>query len=240
MSSTIQPAPLMTRLNLEWASSHADREHHFGQLGMRVCGELIEEIRNAQGQTEDALLYELIVLARQGDKVSERVLVQVLIPAAQRMAHRVRSLGDMDRADRVGYAIGKAWEMVGTYKLHLREKVHANLTMGLLSLLTPKKTQYDIVVADRTTPVSDEVLEVVAGEWNEPDAPFEVLAARLFTWAIDTGVLTRDETALLARVALGEEKQTEIAKELGVSVDCVNQRIARARRRLKTAYREQF
>ncbi|MDZ5146354.1 hypothetical protein [Microbacterium testaceum] len=238
MSSVINPAPLMTRLNLEWTNVLASREHEFGRLGTRDCAELLTTIRASKGAAQDALLYELIVLAREGDRIAERVLVQVLIPAAQRMAHRVRSLGDMDRADRVGYAIGRAWEMIGRYNLHLKEKVHGNLTMGLLGLLSPTKTQNDVNVADRTTAVSDDMLEVVAGQWQEPDLPMEVLAARLFTWATDTGVLTSDETALLARVALGDEKQTEIAADLSVTVDCVNKRVARSRRRLWVAYQQ--
>lgn len=256
MSSTIQPAPLMTRLNLEWSTTHAPREHYFGALGIRLCGELLEEIhqvhraarskqisssdRDAYLAEEDAILIELISLAHTGDRIAERTLVQLLLPAAQRMAHRVRSLGDMDRADRVGYAISMAWEMISQYKLHLRRRVHANLTMGLLRLLSPKKTQNDTVVSDCTTPVSDDVLEAVAGGWNGPEQPVEVLAARLFTWAVNNGIVTREETALLARVALGDERQTDIADEMGVSVDCINQRIKRARLRLKNAYTEQF
>lgn len=240
MSSALRVAPLMTRLNDEWERIHSAREHLFGDLGTHSCGHILNEIRAAKNEAQDHLLYELLTLARGGDKISERVLVQLLIPVAQRMAHRVRTLGDMDRADRVGYAISKAWELIGRYPLDRRKKVHANLTMELLSMLAPKKTQYDLLVADRTTPVADEVLEAVAGEWSNPAVPFEVLAHRLFTWAIDTGVLTREETALLARVALGEEKQIDIAAELSVSVDCVNKRVARARARLRSAYREQF
>lgn len=254
MSSTIQPAPLMTRLNLEWSTTHAPREHYFGALGIRLCGELLEEIhqvhraarskqisssdRDAYLAEEDAILIELISLAHTGDRIAERTLVQLLLPAAQRMAYRVRSLGDMDRADRVGYAISMAWEMISQYKLHLRRRVHANLTMGLLRLLSPKKTQNDLVVANCTTPVSDDVLEAVAGGWNGPEQPIEVLAARLFSWGVDNGIVTREETALLARVTLGEEKQTDIAQELGVSVDCINQRIKRSRQRLRVAFGE--
>lgn len=254
MSSTIQPAPLMTRLNLEWSNTHAPRVHDFGVLGVRVCGELFEEIRYLRHQArsnqntpgireeylvaEDEILIELISLARAGDRMAERTLVQVLLPAAQRMAHRVRSLGDMDRADRVGYAITMAWEMISQYKLHLRRRVHANLTMGLLRLLSPKKTQNDLVVADCTAPVSDEVLEAVAGGWSGPEQPIEVLAARLFSWGVENGIVTREETALLARVTLGEEKQTDIARELGVSVDCINQRVKRSRQRLRVAFGE--
>lgn len=254
MSSTIQPAALMTRLNLEWSTTHASREHEFGGLGVRVCGDLLEDIhglhrsartkklsvaeREVHLAAEDAILIELISLARSGHRMAERTLIQMLLPAAQRMAHRVRSLGDMDRADRVGCAISMAWEMVSQYKLHLRRRVYANLTLGMLRLLSPASTLNDRSIADRTTPVADDVLETVAGEWNGPETPVEVLAARLFSWGVGNGIVTREETALLARVTLGEEKQTEIALELGVSVDCINQRVKRSRQRLRAAVGE--
>lgn len=240
MSSTVRPAPLMTRLNDEWVSSFADREHAFGALGSRSCGELLAEIRQARGEDQDVLLYELLQLAHTGDVVAERLLVQVLIPAAQRMSNRVRSLADLDRSERVGYAIGQAWESMNGYPMHLRRRVHANLTMGLLKRLSPEKTQNDRIVADRTFPIADEALEVAAGSWGGPDKPVEVLAADLFAWAVDTGVLTSDETALLAQVAFGEKKQTDLASELGVSVDCLNKRVARIRGRLKVAYQHHF
>lgn len=229
----------LRRCWLEWENTLAIREHAFGALGVRVCGELFDEIRRSTGDAQDVLLYELLVLARGGDKIAERVLVQILIPVAQRMAHRVRSLADRDRVDRVGYAISCAWEMTARYRLHLRRRVHANLTMGLLDLLT-EKSMNDRLIADRTTPTSDEVLEEVAGAWKEPDAPVEVLAARLFSWAVDTEVLTREETALLARISLGDERQVDIAAELGIKVDCLNKRVTRARRRLKQAYVANF
>lgn len=190
------------------------REYLFGALGIRGCGDLLEEIRQLHRAAsnrrasaekrekaavqEDATLYELVTLARGGDRQAERVLVQLLIPAAQRMAHRVTRLGDFDRADRVGYAIGAAWESIRSFKLHLRRRIHANLTMGMLSILAPEKTQNEKLIHDCTAPVSDEVLEQEAGEWQQPEKPVEVQLAQLFTWAIDTGVLQRDEVALLS------------------------------------------
>lgn len=235
MPSATRPAPLMTRLNLEWARSFENREHHFGSLGTRVCGELFEEICTSRGEAQDALLYELLVLARRGDKVSERVLVQVLIPAAKAFSYRVRTLNDLAPADRTGFAIGKAWEMIGRYPLHLRRRVRANLTMGVLGLLTPRKTQNQLVIADQTVPVEHDVLTTVAGSW-ESQPPLEVLAAKLFSWAVQTDVLSQEDAVLLARVSLGEEKQTDLAAEMGLSVDCVNKRVKRARARLRDAY----
>lgn len=240
MSSTTAPVSLMTRLNQDWAGTHVAREHTFGELGTLTCGKLLEQIRTTRGPAQDALLYPLITLARRGDRIAERVLVQVLIPAAQRMAHRVTSLDDLDRADRVGYAIGAAWESIRTYKLHLHARVHANLTMNMLGLLAPEKSANQRHIHDNTAPVSDEVLEIQAGEWEQPEAPAEVQLARLFTWALDTRVLDRDEIALLSRAALGEETHQQIADDLGLTVAAMRKRVDRIRGRLRDAARDQL
>jgi len=238
MSSTTAPAPLMTRLNQDWAGVHVSREHLFGQLGARTCGELLEQIRTSKGTEQDALLYELVTLARKGDRIAERVLIQVLIPAAQRMAHRVTTLDDFEKADRVGYAIGAAWESIRTYRLHLRTSVHGNLTMNMLAIIAPKKTANDRDIHAHTSPVSDETLDVVAGAWERPEQPAEMKLARLFTWALDTRVLERDEIALLSRAALGDETHQEIAADLGVTVAAMRKRVDRIRARLRCAARD--
>jgi len=238
-TATAQPASLMTKLNADWArASH--RTHDFGALGVTTGGELLAGIRTSSGAAQDALLHALVEAAHGGDRNAERVVLQALIPAAQRMAHRVRTLDDFDRGDRVGFAIGAAWESIRSYKLHLTRRVMANLTMNMLGLLTPDKTANDRHIADQTIPVSDDVLEVQAGAWQEPEEPAEVQLARLFTWAVDTGVLTRSEVALLSRAALGDEKHQEIADELGITVVAFRHRVDRIRGRLSQAAREQL
>lgn len=250
MSATVQPAPIATRLNTEWESRYAHREYLFGALGIRSCDDLITEIRagvrrdssTAQRERTDVVLYELLTLARSGNRIAERVLVQVLLPAAQRMAHRVRALDGMDRADRVGYAITCAWEVIGVdYKMHLHQRVHANLTMGLLGKLS-ERTPTDKAIHDQTTAVSNEFLEAELDAWTGAEPPVEVLALRLFAWAVDTGALTREETALLARVTMGDDEETreQIAESLGITIDNLHKRVQRIRKRLKAAYTEAF
>ncbi|MGO2521887.1 MAG: hypothetical protein ACTH8F_17345, partial [Microbacterium sp.] len=57
----------------------------------------------------------------------------------------------------------------------------------------------------------------------------------LFTWAVDSAIITSEEVALLSRVALGDETQRQIASELGVSEDCLRKRASRIRARLSSA-----
>lgn len=236
--TSTRPAPLMTRLNTEWTKLIAEKEHQFGSLGTATSAAILEKIRTSRNAAQDCVLYELVTLAHAGDRNAERVLLQALIPAAQRMAHRVRSLDDFDRHDRVGYAIGAAWESIKRYKLHLRARVMANLTMNMLGILAPEKSANDRIIADHTTPVATDVLEAEAGAWVAPEPTAEERLAELFTWALDTNLVTTAEIALLSRTALSDEKHAAIAADLGITVACLRKRADRIRARIAGAAKE--
>ena len=236
--TSTRPAPLMTRLNTEWTTLIAEKEHQFGSLGTATSAAILKRIRASKNTAQDAVLYELVTLAHGGDRTAERVLLQALIPAAQRMAHRVRSLDDFDRHDRVGYAIGAAWESIQRYKLHLRGRVMANLTMNMLGILAPEKSANDRIIADRTTPVATDVLEAEAGAWVTPEPTPEERLAELFTCALDNNLVTTEEVALLSRTALSDEKHAAIAEDLGLSIACLRKRADRIRARIAGAVRD--
>jgi DNA-directed RNA polymerase specialized sigma24 family protein len=239
MSTTFQRTPsLVTQLNREWASI-AGRGIDCGRTGWRSGADLLAAIRQSNGPEQDALLHALLSRGRDGDAAAERVVLQVLIPAAQRMAQRVRGLEDLDRADRAGDAIGAAWESIRTYRLHLGERVMANLTMNMLRFLTPKPTANERLIAARTITVSDEFLEIVSAAWTPQPTP-EVELANILAWAVDTRVLTRGEVALLVRAALGEQTHAVIAAELGLSLEGLRSRLTRIRKRLATAAQTEF
>ena len=196
-------------------------------------------IRASRGADQDALLHTLLRLGHDGSTTADRVVLQALVPAAQRIAQRVRSLDDLDRADRPGYAMGAAWESIRTYRLHLQERVMANLTMNLLRFLSPKPTENERLIAARTITVSDEFLETVATAWMPEPAP-EVQLANLLTWAVDTRVLTRDEVALLVRATLGKQDHATIAADMGLSREGLHSRLTRIRKRLAAAAQTEF
>ncbi len=126
--------------------------------------------------------------------------------------------------------------------MHLHQRVHANLTMGGLLGKLSERTPTDKAIHDQTTAVSNDFLEAELGAWTGAEPPVEVLALRLFTWAVDTGALTREETALLARVTMGDDEETreQIAESLGITIDNLHKRVQRIRKRLKVAYTEAF
>ena len=239
MSTTSLGAPsLVAQLNREWATL-ADRAIDCGATGRRSGTELLATIRQTRGHEQDAILHLLLSLGRGGNPAADRVVLQTLIPAAQRIAQRVRGLGDLDRADRAGYAIGAAWESIRTYRMHLQDRVMANLTMNMLRLLAPEPTANERLIAARTITVSDEILETVSAAWNPVPAP-EVELANVLAWAVEKHVLERAEVALLIQAALGEQTHASIAAQLGLTVEGLRSRLTRIRRRLATAAQTEF
>ncbi len=231
---------LDSKLRREWEDEISDRVHGFGSFGIMTAGAMLEQARRVVDEDRDELLHELLCLAHRGDRTAERVLLQLLIPAARSMAHRVHALDELSRNDRVDIAIGAAWESIRRYKLHLRARVMANLTMGTLSVIAPKPSANDRLVAGVTSCVTDEVLEHVAGAWTEPEPSPESELANLLTWAVDTHVVTTDEVALLGRAYLGEESHTAIATDLGITSEGVRKRLARVRNRIGIAARTAY
>lgn len=231
---------LDNKLRREWENEFADRVHVFGEHGAVSVQTMVERVRDLTGDARDELLHDLLCLAHHGDRVSERVLLQLLIPAARSMAHRVHALDELTRNDRVDIAIGAAWESIRHYKLHLRSRVMANLTMGTLSVIAPKPSANDRLIAGLTNCVTDEILEHVAGAWTEPEPSPESELANLLTWAVDTRVVTNAEVALLGRAYLGEETHQTIARDLGISPEGVRKRLARVRSRISVAARTSY
>lgn len=238
-TSTAAPASLMTKLDVEWAARYADRSRDFGLEATCTGTELRALLDNKDSRDEVA--YLLLTAARAGNRDAERALVQALIPVARRMAHRLRTLDDFDWGDRVSIAIVAAWEAVRTFKLRYRTRVWANLTMTLLDRLTPYRTANQRHVEDQTIVVDHTVMvEVVDADPADSSASPEAKLAVLFTWAIDTGVLSRDEVALLSRVALGDEPRAQIAGELGLTDDTLRKRVERTRQKLSAAVRAEL
>ena len=237
-AAIVRTTPLVTQLNTEWATL-AGRAVDCGAHGRRSGAELLEAIRQSNGAEQDVVLHALLVLGRDGNGNAERVVLQALLPAAQRIAQRVRGLDHLDRSDRAGYAVGAAWESIRTYRLHLRDRVMANLTMNILRLLAPKPAANDRLVAARTITVSDEFLEIASAS-HAPEPSPEVELANVLAWALQTGVLTRRENDLLTYAALGDQTHSAIAQQMGVSVEGLRSRLTRIRKRLATAARNDY
>ena len=235
-TETITAAPLVRQINAEWAERTGPCYRDYGTLGFRTGDDLVRVLRTGCVDEQDATVHALLTLAQAGHAHAERVLLQEVVRVARGMARRVRMLDDMRSSDRVGVAISAGWEAMHTYPLHLRERVLANLHMRMLSVLSPKLTANDRVIASRTSPWDDEALDDVAPTVpGQLEPPVELQLADLFTWAIDTRVLDRSEVALLVRTAIDEAPRAVVAAEAGLTVDSLRTKVRRIRTRLTVA-----
>jgi len=228
-------ATLSTKLEQEWTDRHADRLFDFDGIGTVTGGALLERIFASGDRDRDRLLYRLLELAHAGDQGAERILVQSLIPIAKHHAHRVRVLDGFSHADRVGIAIAAAWNVVRRYPMRRTAKVRENLGMEILAELTPKPDANERHIHRYTETVSAEDLEDLMDGWTPRPEP-EVQLVRIFTWAIDHDVVTRDQVALLTRAYLGEMDMDTLAAELEVKTDTLYKRVARIRTRIADAW----
>lgn len=234
MSIEATSPSLAITLNDDWATKHANSERHYDGLGTFTGAELLQAIATARGEEQDRLLYTLITLAHDGNQAAERVLLQELIAPAREMVHRVTAMDTYSRTDRVNVAIGAAWESIRSYRLHRTAHVRGNLTMETLRLLAPRRPAAE--AAAHTITVSNEDLAEILGTWDPEPTP-EMELANLFQWARDTGILNREEIALLARVELGTESKREIAADLGIAYDALRKRALRIRTKLAQGVR---
>jgi hypothetical protein len=240
MSTVASSRHLTDAFQHEWRTVYAERTFDFGPLGRRRAGDLAAELRSnlraAQDHREeqDRSLHQLLVLARDGHKAAERLVLQLLVPQVLRVAHRVHPSIARYSDERVNVAMTAAWEVVTTYPLNRRSKVLANLQLEVLRLVTSSRPND---LDESSINVSDVTLEALAGEWV-PDRVPEVELANFFAWAIDTRTATVEEVRLLSRCYLGDEGVDEVAKDLGVRYDALRQRLTRIRKRLSSAHEQ--
>lgn len=244
MSSATQRKNLLPRLNDEWARVYESTVWSFGNLGTLTGADALDVIRSAgrsrvanEPSEQDTLLHGLLLEARSGVKQCERLLLQYLVPIAAALASRTR-FENMATADKVGFAIGIAWETIGSFNLKLTARIHSNLSFAILHALTPHCRSKDALTSNEVTTTNDEVFFEVVSDIHDL-APAQELA-HIFSWAINTGTCTNDEIALLARARLGDDSIEDLALEFGVTKGSLYKRIERIQTRLIQAVRASF
>lgn len=235
MSATteISSTTLVRKLFTEWDAVHATASRTYKGLGEHSGADLLRTLRTTRNSEQDALLHQLLVLTREGDRHAERVLLQYLLPHAILLARSTRTLFQLAPVDRIGVAIAASWEVIRTYPLHRTSRVSSNLKLEALCCLSPRRA------AGEEIPTADDKLEMIAAV--HPEYPSETPEARvieLFNWARDTGVLSRDEISLLARVELGNETRKDIADAMGIGYETLKKRATRIRAKLAANIRD--
>jgi hypothetical protein len=230
---------VLTRLNREWEHRYVDLQLDLGSAGQWAGGELLAHIHTVSGAAQDALLTSLLIAAQGGDRRVERVLLQVLLPTAIRVAMRTPALDDLELGDRIGCAVSAVWEAIRTHPtdrptwviLHLTRIAHATLAGGS----TAGQSEWERAVVA----LPDDALARVAGAAPAPVHPPEVLLRHLLADAVRGRVIGADDADFLLRCTSSEGGTAHVAADTGVTVAAVRKRRERLRRRLSAAYADQ-
>lgn len=247
------PDSLPSRLNAEWRSL-CDAPATAAVVGSWTSGrqaltgldsldEVLRRITDGDLACRDGVLLALLELARAGDRLAGRVVLQAMLPKAVRVAMSVARRPDLlgDREEAQARAVAALWQAIATYPLTARPgRVSGNLALDTLALVQRGHTgSSHFAPAFPEQPFAD--LHVLGEAGRHDVGPDELVGPAdaellvLLAWAVRTRVLKLHEARLLTTIYLadGHAADTQgIAAELGISRAALRQRCSRLARRV--------
>ncbi|PZF82770.1 hypothetical protein [Jiangella anatolica] len=231
---------LVGRLNAEWARLRADPRTesavaHWAGRHPELAGCLALEdvelaVAAADAEQADRILLALLRLARAGDSLAGRTVLQLMLGKAVRIA--MTRAGRDTKPALEHTAVAALWTIVATYPIERRPaKVAANIAMETLRAVTGELTHQlsetptppDILAADLVPPAAS----------GRTTADHELL--NLLTWAVDEGTITAADATLVLDIyspAPGSEGGAAAAERHGLSWPAARQRASRAIRKV--------
>lgn len=209
--------------------------------------ELLRQISRAEPVRRDPVLLALLALAQDGDRLAGRVVLQVMLPKAVRVAMSVVRRADVggDREEAYATAVAALWQVIATYPIGRRpRRVTANLALDTLAVVQRGHTgssHFARRFPERPCADLRQVCEPVHYD-PEPDeliGPADAELLMLLAWGVRTGVLELDQARLLTR-AYGLDGQlagssAQVAAQCGLTAAALRQRSHRLARRLGEA-----
>ncbi|SDT68724.1 hypothetical protein [Jiangella sp. DSM 45060] len=238
-------ASLVGRLNTEWSGLCADprtesavaqwARRHPELSGCLALEDVELAVAAAGAEQADRILLALLRLARAGDSLAGRTVLQLMLGKAVRIA-MTRSGRDTKPALE-HTAVAALWTTIATYPIERRPvKVAANLAMETLRAVTGELTHQL-----SETPTSPDVLAadlMPLPPSERTTADHELLD--LLTWAVDDGTITAADATLILDIytpAPGTEGGAAAAERHGLSWAAARQRASRAIRKVARALR---
>lgn len=192
-------------LEAEWKRLAADQgaAQELGQVckaagGAATLGQVEEYVRAAAPSDADRVLVALVARAINGQALAARVLLQLLLPGARRLAQRWWALGDQD--ERAAATIAAVYERIRRYPLERRPaRVAANVLMD---------AGLDLRRAARTLRSTAELPR----EHSEPAAEHPALElAELLVDAVADDVITASDAELIAASRIAGVRLADLA-----------------------------
>lgn len=247
---------LPSRLNVEWralcgapdtvavVAGWSSRQPALADLD--TLDGVLRRITGGDLNLRDGVLLALLELARDGDRLAGRVVLQAMLPKAVRVAMCVVRRPDVlgDREEAQARAVAALWQAIATYPLTARPgRVSANLALDTLAMVQRGHTgSSHFTPSFPEQPFADlRVLgEAAVNDLDSDDlaGPADAQLLTLLAWSVQTGVLELGQARLLARVYIlgGDPEDTRtIAAELGISRPALRQRCSRLARQLGRA-----
>jgi hypothetical protein len=234
----------------EWAVEGGDRAALGGLVDVDGLHAVVQLLQSTEVGVagRDAVLVGLLERSQDGDRLAGRVVLQTMLPAAVHLARAITSrpdvLGDQDEAFAVVLAV--LWQVIATYPVaRRRQRVPANLYLDTLAVVrrgSTSSTHRSALVfpeqsyADIRTAAEPGRLD--AGQ-DDLAGPADAQLCTVLAWAVRSGVLSREEARLLARVYGFDggpaESGPELAAQYDLSWPALRQRCHRIARRVGQA-----
>jgi DNA-directed RNA polymerase specialized sigma24 family protein len=190
--------------------------------GARSLGDVERYVRSAAPADADRILLALVARVLDGEQLAARVLLQLLLPGARRLANRWWALGDPE--ERAAATIAAVYRRMRTYPLHRRPgKVAVNILMD--AALDLRRA----VPRLRLIPSPDPAGRAprVDNDDRTPPHPATELAELLLD-AMAEGVIDRDDAEVIAQSRIADAPVPEIAARRGVGARTIWRRRERA------------
>jgi hypothetical protein len=250
---------LVGALNDEWGRLVADPSHRSSVAGWRCqvsalapFADLAAILDGATNRVEGEVLNGLLLLARSGDQLAARTVLQAMLGPLVRLARRTVGYADGDLEESLSRAVEAAWRVIRNYPRDRACRPVDGISLDVLAALTgggrhgtvevPVGLPADLGERSEDVAEVDELREAFWAAVREPGARScgdEELIV-LFAWAVRARVISRAEARLLLRLHSPEEPGRpltcrEVAQHLGIAHAAVRQRASRATRRLAAA-----
>lgn len=217
--------------------------------GLDTPGDVVDAIDQATPKGRDEILCALLELARGGDRLAGRIVLQAMLPLLCRFARQCSMPADITDADeRAQFTVTTFWEVLASTTRG--ENITRHLRMKTLHVITEaaharSRRRSTDTWEHRTDHhgLPEDLTEVGGEDGIECD---EILTPEtdlygVLRWARTTHVLSAGDAQLLADVYLTDRRRpdfTRAARRSGLELRTCQRRTAAARERLALAVRQ--
>lgn len=232
--------PVVRMFDTEWDEQYSTALIDLDDHGVQPGAEWLRDLNTGEVEHRDIVLLELLRKAQAGNVAAERTIIKSMLPKIIAHARSVfRRFDTWD--DCTAVAMASAWEVVHTLSTdRAATRLRRTLGMEILHRLTRAET----TPKHADTPTEDDQLNALIESANPEQDPYAASTnpmeslVKVLVWAVDAGVVSREDVAFIARADLGDKSIVELAEEAGENYNTYFRRIARARKRLTDAIGE--